>query len=50
MSRPIILGRDFSIPNAITVGWTKKGTEKLCADDELVMETQENFEGKALAL
>ena len=50
MSRPIILGRDFTIPNAISVVWTREGTKKLCTDDELVMETQENFEGKTLAL
>ena len=28
MSRPIILGRDFTIPNAITVRWTRHGTKK----------------------
>ena len=28
MSRPIILGRDFTIPNAITIGWTKHGTKE----------------------
>ena len=39
-NRPIILGRDFTIPNAISVGWTKK----------VVMECQENFKGKTLAL
>ena len=50
MSRPIILGRDFTIPNAITVGWTRHGTKKLCMDDNLVLETEENFEGKTLAL
>ena len=49
MSRPIILGRDFTIPNAISVGWTRHGTKKLCMDDTLVLET-ENFEGKTLAL
>ena len=46
MSRPIILGRDFTIPNAISVGWTGHGTKKLCTDDKLVLETEENFEGK----
>ena len=50
MSRPIILGRDFTIPNAITVGWTRHGTKKLCTDDKLVLETEEYFEGKMLAL
>ena len=50
MSRPIILGRDFTIPNAITVGWTRQGTKKLCMDNDLVMETEENFEGKTLSL
>ena len=50
MSRPIILGRDFTIPNAITVGWTRHGTKKLCMDDKLVLETEENFERKTLAL
>ena len=50
MSRPIILGRDFTIPNAISVGWTRHGTKKLCTDDKLVLETEENFEGKTLAL
>ena len=50
MSRPIILGRDFTIPNAITVGWTRQGTKKLCTDNDLVMETEENFEGKMLSL
>ena len=50
MSRPIILGRDFTIPNAITVGWTRHGTKKLCMDDKLVLETEVNFEGKTLAL
>ena len=50
MSRPIILGRDFTIPNAMSVGWTKHGTKKLCMDDKLVLETEENFEGKTLAL
>ena len=50
LSRPIILGRDFTIPNAISVGWTRHGTKKLCMDDELVLETEENFEGKSLAL
>ena len=48
MSRPIILGRDFTIPNAISVGWTRHGTKKLCTDDKLVLETEENFEGKTL--
>ena len=29
MSRPIILGRDFTIPQiAISIGWTKQGTKK----------------------
>ena len=50
MSRPIILGRDFTIPNAITVRWTRHGTKKLCTDDKLVLETEENFKGKTLAL
>ena len=50
MSRPIILGRDFTIPNAISVGWTRHGTKKLCMDDKLVLETEENFEGKTLVL
>ena len=50
MSRLIILGRDFTILNAITVGWTRHGTKKLCTDDKLVLETEENFEGKTLAL
>ena len=50
MSRPIILGRDFTILNAITVGWTRHGTKKLCTDDKLVLETEENFVGKTLAL
>ena len=50
MSRPMILGRDFTIPNAISVGWTRYGTKKLCTDDKLVLETEENFEGKTLAL
>ena len=49
MSRPIILGRDFTILNVITVGWTRHGTKKLCTNDKLVLET-ENFEGKTLAL
>lgn len=48
-SRSIILGREFTIPNAITVGWTRIGTKNLCTDDELVMECQENSTGKALA-
>ena len=30
MSRPIILGRDFTIPNAISVGWTRHAP-KSCA-------------------
>ena len=50
MSRPIILSRDFTILNAITVGWTRHSTKKLCTDDKLVLETEENFEGKTLAL
>ena len=50
VSRPIILGRDFTIPNAITVGQTRHGTKKLCTDDKLVLEMEENFEGKILAL
>ena len=50
MSRPIILGRDFTILNAITVGWTRHGTKKLCTDDKLVLETEENYRGKTLAL
>ena len=50
MSRPIILGRDFTIPNAIMVGWTHQGTKKLCTDNDLVMEMEENFEGKTLSL
>ena len=29
MSRPIFLGRDFTIPNAISVGQTRHGTKKL---------------------
>ena len=48
MSRLIILG-DFTIPNAITVRWTRHGTKKLCMDDKLVLENEENFEGKMLA-
>ena len=50
MSRPIILGRDFTMPNTISVGWTRHGTKKLCTDDKLVLETEENFDGKTLAL
>ena len=50
MSRPIILGRDFIIQNAISIGWTKQGTKRLCTDDKLVLETEENFEGKTLVL
>ena len=50
MSRPIILGRDFTIPNAITVGCTRHSTKKLHTDDKFVLETEENFEGKTLAL
>ena len=50
MSRPIISGRDFTIQNAISVGWTRHGTKRLCTDDKLVLETEENFEGKTLAL
>ena len=46
----IILGRDFTIPNAISVGWTRHNTKKLCTDDKLFLETEENFEGKTLAL
>ena len=49
-SRPVILGRDFTIPNAISIGWTRQGTKKLWIDGEVVMECQENFEGKTLAL
>ena len=49
MSRPIILGRDFTIPDTISVAWTRHGTKKLCMDDQLVLE-MENFEGKTLAL
>ena len=50
MSRPIILGRDFTVPNTILVGWTRHGTKKLCTDDKLVLETEENSKGKMLAL
>ena len=50
MSRPIILGRDFTLPNAITVRWTRHSTKKLYTDYKLVLETEENFEGKTLAL
>ena len=50
MRRPTILGRDFTIPNAISVGWTRHGAKKLSTDDKLVLETEENFEGKTLAL
>ena len=50
MSRPIILGRDFTIPNTISVKWTRNGTKKLCTHDKLVLDTEENFEGKTLAL
>ena len=50
MSRLIILGRDFTIPNAILVGWTRHGTKRICMDNKLVLETEENFEGKTLAL
>ena len=50
MSRPIILGRDFTIPNAISVGWTRHGTKKQCTDDKLILETEENFKEKTLAL
>ena len=50
MSRPIILDRDFTIPNAISVGWTRHGTKRLCTDDKLLLETEENFEGINLAL
>ena len=44
------MGRDFTIPNAISVGWTRHGTKKLCTDEKLVLETEENFKGKKLAL
>ena len=43
MRRPIMLGRDFTIPYAITVRWTRHGTKKLCTDDKLVLETEKNF-------
>ena len=43
------MGRDFTIPNALSVECTRHGTKKLCTDDKLVLETEENFEGKTLA-
>ena len=47
-NRPIILGRDFTIPNAISVGWTCKGTKKLWTDGEVVMECEENSKERHL--
>ena len=44
--RPIILGRDFTIPNAISISWTRQGTKKWMTDGEVVMECQENFKEK----
>ena len=48
-SRPIILG-DFTIPNTISISWTRQRTKKLWTDGEVVMECQKNFKGKRLAL
>ena len=49
-NRPIILGRDFTIWNAISVGWTRQGTKMIWTDGEVIMECQGNFKGNTLAL
>ena len=45
-SRPIILGRDFSIPNTISVELTRHGTQRLCTDDKLVLRNWGELWGK----
>ena len=46
MSRPIILGRNFTIPNAISVGWTRHGTKRLCMDDKAEVSCLTDMNGK----
>ena len=48
--RSLILGRDFTIKNYIGVSWTRQGTKRLTADEELLMEVEETPVGHALAL
>ena len=41
LKRPIILGRDFSIQNCISILWTKSNTHQLTQNNEVIAETTE---------
>ena len=41
LTRPVILGRDFSIRNCMGIAWTKRGTKKLTIDDQVLLELAE---------
>ena len=41
LKRPIILGRDFSIQNCISISWTKTNTRRLTQNNEVIAETAE---------
>ena len=41
LKRPIILGRDFSIQNCISISWTKANTCQLTQNNEVITETAE---------
>ena len=41
LTRPVILGRDFSIRNCVGIAWTKRGTKKLTVDDKVLLELAE---------
>ena len=39
--RPIIIGRDFTINNYISMIWTRQGTTKMTQDDRVIIEVEE---------
>ena len=41
LKRPIILGRDFSIQNCISISWTKTNTRQLTQNNEVIAKTAE---------
>ena len=41
LKRPIILGRDFSIQNCISISWTKSNTHQQTQNNEVIAETTE---------
>ena len=46
--RPIIISRDFTVSNFISVIWTRQGTKKVMQDDRVVMEVEEPVRGKTI--